>query len=354
MVELRAKAATLERKQKLEIEVEKLQLEEQIAIAEAREAMFSKFEEELNLKDGMNNYYEQFSKSKATEATLAQNIPVSTFAPNIPASTLAPNVPASAIASNMPATTHFPNVRARSFHPNLPSTIFHPRITSTIATSNISASGVVFSLHSPKSRSTPVIPKETNREGAMTSLKLPAYSPPSFSYSDSAMSVITLSYPGLRHTSPPLALGVSSTPFDQNISTQTNEQEQATPRSYENRFGLLIEKQCNLTEMIMQQNQQTLLPRLELTKFAGDPTDYNIFIQGFNSQFHAKLTSNSDRLRYLEQYLEGEAKEVIKGCHYMHPDAGYVEERKLIEDKYGNPYNISNAFIKKITEWPML
>ena len=51
MVELRAKAATLERKQKLEIEVEKLQLEEQIAIAEAREAMFSKFEEELNLKD---------------------------------------------------------------------------------------------------------------------------------------------------------------------------------------------------------------------------------------------------------------------------------------------------------------
>ena len=37
----------------------------------------------------------------------------------------------------------------------------------------------------------------------------------------------------------------------------------------------------------------------------------------------------------------------------MDPDIGYTEAR-LIDEKYGDPYNISNAFIMKMTEWPML
>ena len=65
------------------------------------------------------------------------------------------------------------------------------------------------------------------------------------------------------------------------------------------------------------------------------------------------MNSNSDRLRYLDQYLEDEAKDLIKGCHYMDPDNGYTEARRLIDEKYGDPYNISNAFIK-MTEWPTL
>ena len=104
----------------------------------------------------------------------------------------------------------------------------------------------------------------------------------------------------------------------------------------------------------MQQNQRSLIPHLALSRFSGDPTEYNIFIQGFNLQFHNKLNSNSDRLRYLDQYLEGEAKDLIKGYHYMDPDNGNTEARRLIDEKYGDPYNISNAFIKKMTEWPML
>jgi hypothetical protein len=38
----------------------------------------------------------------------------------------------------------------------------------------------------------------------------------------------------------------------------------------------------------------------------------------------------------------------------MDPDIGYAEARRLIDEKYGDPYNISNGFIKKMTEWPML
>ena len=38
----------------------------------------------------------------------------------------------------------------------------------------------------------------------------------------------------------------------------------------------------------------------------------------------------------------------------MDPDISYAEARRFIDNKYGDPYNTSNAFIKKMTEWPML
>ena len=71
-------------------------------------------------------------------------------------------------------------------------------------------------------------------------------------------------------------------------------------------------------------------------------------------QFGKKLKSDADRLRYLDQHLDGEAKELVKRFFYMQPGIGYVEARKLLRDKYGDPYRISNAFIKKATERPIL
>ena len=106
--------------------------------------------------------------------------------------------------------------------------------------------------------------------------------------------------------------------------------------------------------MLIQHNLQSLLPHLALSKFTRDPIEYNTFIQGFNSQFDKKLSSNADRLRYMEQYLEGEAKELIKGCFYMDPDSGYAKAKTLLKEKYGDPYRISNAFMKEVTEWLIL
>ena len=59
-------------------------------------------------------------------------------------------------------------------------------------------------------------------------------------------------------------------------------------------------------------------------------------------------------MQYLQQYLDGEPKDLIKGCHYMEPDAGYVEAMKLLNEKYGDPYKVSNAYLKKVNDWPTL
>lgn len=59
-------------------------------------------------------------------------------------------------------------------------------------------------------------------------------------------------------------------------------------------------------------------------------------------------------LRYLEQYLEGEPWELIKGCLHLDGLNGYLEAKKLLSEKYGDPYKISNAYIKKINKWPRI
>ena len=59
-------------------------------------------------------------------------------------------------------------------------------------------------------------------------------------------------------------------------------------------------------------------------------------------------------LCYLEQYLEGEQRELIKGCLHLDRLNGYLEAKKLLSKKYGDPYKLSNAYNKKINEWPCI
>jgi hypothetical protein len=73
---------------------------------------------------------------------------------------------------------------------------------------------------------------------------------------------------------------------------------------------------------------------------------------GFVSQIEAKIKAHGVCLRYLEQYLEGPPKELIKGCFFSDPTQGYNDAKKLLTEKYGDPYIISNAYIKKATDWP--
>ena len=119
-------------------------------------------------------------------------------------------------------------------------------------------------------------------------------------------------------------------------------------------FCDILQKQNRLTELLVEQQQQSLLPSLTLTKFSGDPLEYSTFTRSFESQVEVKVSANDVRLQYLEQYLQGEPKELIKGCLHLDRNSGYIEAKKLLKEKYGDPYKISNAYIKKINEWPYI
>ena len=116
----------------------------------------------------------------------------------------------------------------------------------------------------------------------------------------------------------------------------------------------LLKKQNDLTDILAEQHQHSLLPSLTLTKFTGHPTNYSTFIRGLEKQIEAKLSSNDVCLRYLEQYLEGQPKELIKRCLYMDAYQGYPEAKRILKEMYADMHKISNPYIKKVTNWPAI
>jgi len=119
-------------------------------------------------------------------------------------------------------------------------------------------------------------------------------------------------------------------------------------------FCDVLQKQNRLTELLAEQQQQSLLPSLTLTKFTSNPLEYSTFTRSFESQVEGRVSANDVHLQYLEQYLQGEPKELIKGCLHLDSNSGYIEAKKLLKEKYRDPYKISNAYIKKINEWPYM
>lgn len=115
-----------------------------------------------------------------------------------------------------------------------------------------------------------------------------------------------------------------------------------------------LDKQNELTEILAKQHQQSLLPRVQLSSFSNNPLDFDTFMRNFQSQVESKTDSSQVCLQYLEQCLQGEAKELIKGCIYKDPKLGYPEAKRLLTERYGDPYKVSTSYIKTINDWPLL
>ena len=99
----------------------------------------------------------------------------------------------------------------------------------------------------------------------------------------------------------------------------------------------VLDQQNDIMALMVEQHQASLLPPLMLPKFSCDPIEYNTFIRRFESQIKRRLSSNDTRLQYLEQYLESEPKDLIKGCLHVDANKGYLETKRLLQEKYGDP-----------------
>ena len=93
------------------------------------------------------------------------------------------------------------------------------------------------------------------------------------------------------------------------------------------------------------------LPQPEVSKFKGDPIEYQTFIMAFTTRIESKTVSAADRLYYLIQHLDGEPKELISGTLHMNPSKGYKEARRLLAKEYGDPFKVSMAYVSKALRW---
>ena len=88
-------------------------------------------------------------------------------------------------------------------------------------------------------------------------------------------------------------------------------------------------------------------PKLELTKYSGDPLEYYYFIRSCEENVEKAILDGGSRLTRLIQYCEGRAKAVIHSCPQTND--GYKRARETLERRFGDPYVISQAWIRKVT-----
>ena len=84
------------------------------------------------------------------------------------------------------------------------------------------------------------------------------------------------------------------------------------------------------------------LPKLEIVKFAGKPTKWQIFIDSYETATNSSSNLNNiEKLNYLRCYLEGDVLHTIPGLTLTNEN--YNKVLDLLKNRYGNPQLIISA-----------
>ena len=115
----------------------------------------------------------------------------------------------------------------------------------------------------------------------------------------------------------------------------------------------ILRHQNEMSIALMRNQELSTLPKRDMQVFDGkDITKFKPFMNSFQRAIEEKTGSCSDRLYYLEQYTKGLPNELVRSCCHMDPAKGYVTAMRCLNNKYGNEFDIANAFLDKIEAWP--
>ena len=92
------------------------------------------------------------------------------------------------------------------------------------------------------------------------------------------------------------------------------------------------------------------LPKIELMKFGGDPSEYSEFAVNFRDHIESQVTDDSQRLTRLLAQCVGKAKEAIKSCVNLPVGQRYEEAWKTLTKNFGQPHMVADAHLRKLRE----
>ena len=93
------------------------------------------------------------------------------------------------------------------------------------------------------------------------------------------------------------------------------------------------------------------LPKLEISKFGGNPREFRTFQDAFRVAIDDNSNiSNIEKFTYLRSYLMGEAEAAINGLAAT--DANYKEAFEILEQRYGNKQIIVNSHMDTFIKLP--
>lgn len=109
-----------------------------------------------------------------------------------------------------------------------------------------------------------------------------------------------------------------------------------------------------LADVLCQRRLQDTLPLPEPEVFSGDFLHYPVWLKSFETIIEGQTKEVSQRLYYLGRYTTGEPKEAISGLLLLDSAEAYKQAKKILSDRFGNPFVVADAYRKKINEWPKI
>ena len=96
------------------------------------------------------------------------------------------------------------------------------------------------------------------------------------------------------------------------------------------------------------------LPELSVPKFGGDPLEYVSFIRSFDSRVASHTSDDRERLYFLEHFTTGTPREIVCSCIMMPSWLGYVEARRRLDERFGNPFVLGQCYLRSLEKWPSI
>lgn len=108
----------------------------------------------------------------------------------------------------------------------------------------------------------------------------------------------------------------------------------------QNHMLSVMEKQNEITSMLLHQQCLASLPRRDIQILDGDPLQYHSFMRSFEQVIEEKTDNVEDSLHFLEQYTRGQPQQLVRSCQYVTDGSGYAKAKTLLHEHFGNEYMI--------------
>ena len=82
------------------------------------------------------------------------------------------------------------------------------------------------------------------------------------------------------------------------------------------------------------------LPPTKPFVFSGNAIDYPRWRSMFDLMVESKDLDPHQKLVYPEEFLSGEALDAVQGLNILSTPDAYIEARKILDDRFGDPYDI--------------
>ena len=97
-------------------------------------------------------------------------------------------------------------------------------------------------------------------------------------------------------------------------------------------------------------SQLMSVPRVEIQSFDGAAASYMTFVAVFDEVVGNVNISGQAKLTRLLQFTTGTARDAIDCCALIGGDQGYDEARRILRERFGDPYIITTALIDKLKQ----